>query len=101
MTGYCKNSQNYQIEGETNSLTNSELIPTKLDQSEIVALKLVTEQISDEEIRDKITEILIKNLAFEKAKKAKNWRICLTCETLVPAPEKYCTVCRINKNRFN
>ncbi|MDR1701591.1 MAG: DUF721 domain-containing protein [Sporomusaceae bacterium] len=90
----------YQREKQNNDLKeNKEAggLP-KLTEPEIKAAKLIVEGIKDVEIRHKITKVLLKNMAFKKAKEAKNWPRCLKCEVLVEPGEKYCTVCRINKN---
>jgi hypothetical protein len=98
MAGYNKNSQNYNKDDETddNSAKNKP-IPILLDKSELVVAQVIAEKANDEEIRQKIGSLIIKNIALEKAKKAENWKPCLKCEVLTPPEEKYCTVCRINK----
>jgi len=99
MAGYNKNDQNYEVSEKINDSEKEKLIPLQLDKSEIAAIRNITEKMNDEKVRQKITNIIIKDMSLKKAKKAKDWKSCFKCEILISPEEKYCTVCRISKNK--
>ena len=49
--------------------------------------------IKDEELSDKIKNIMLINKKMNELKKSKNWHECKSCGALCPSTEIYCSIC--------
>lgn len=95
---YSKNKNNI-VEKKEYNLANK-IAQVKLTKEENDNIKNLTDNISDEVLRNNIKNVIRKNIAFNKIKNENNWHKCLNCNALCAKQEEYCTVCKIeNKNK--
>ena len=96
--GYYEEKKKY-LYGENIDDAENKITPALLDETEILEVKERTKKIKNNQIKNKIDYIILKQKALEKAKKINGWQKCLLCETLVEPENKYCFNCNLSINR--
>lgn len=92
--GYLQNDQNEEntIGNETDTLRWNKEILTEIEVNEIEA---VVAPISDDKLRRRVRNILVKDKSRQKAKTKNNWKKCRQCGIMCLPDTDLCTVCHI------
>jgi hypothetical protein len=98
--GYFINDQNQENTDEENNLNffRKNII---LSESELNELDSTTAMLNDKYLRNKIHQILKKDITLKKAKKSQGWKNCKNCGTLCPPDTILCTMCLLEEREEN
>ncbi len=69
----------------------------ELEEEEIKSLVDLSSSIHNVELREKFLAVVKKDLKIKKWKKENNWRVCASCQTLIPPEEEQCIVCQLKE----
>lgn len=94
--GYLKNNQNQENAGQEHK-NEIKLYDTRLEDSEIKAVNNLVAEIKDNELRQKLTYIVKRDLALKKLRQNKKWHKCSCCTTLCPPEENLCITCKLKE----
>jgi hypothetical protein len=94
--GYLQNDQNEEntIGNETDTLIWSK---ETITEDELRDIENITGNISDDKLRRRIRNILVKDRSRRKVKAKNNWKPCQQCGIMCPPDSDFCTVCRIQR----
>lgn len=96
--GYLKNDQNEENTDEYQhfSITWKNAV---LSPEDVHRIERLTENLSDDVIRQKMKNILRKDFALRQVKRKNNWRECSICGILCPPGREICPVCSVEKRQ--
>ncbi len=67
----------------------------RLEEGERQNIERITADLVDDQLKQKVRKILVKEYSLRKAKQQHNWKPCPKCGVLVPPEESLCSVCSI------
>jgi Uncharacterized protein conserved in bacteria len=96
--GYLKDNQNEEntSQEQKNSI---KLHNIRLDESEQKTIQDIVSAVKDDELRQKLCNVVKSDMAMKKVRRRNKWHKCAKCNALCPPDATYCPVCSIEKKQ--